>query len=73
MTEVEQEVDRYLSLLRNKMRQRGFTQMEVQDTVSTGLRYKVARHYNNPHPLQGLFHPEVQMRGRDTVLLRLRR
>ncbi len=37
--EVEGEIDRLLSLLRDKISQRGFTQMEVQDALGWGRSY----------------------------------
>ena len=39
MREVEAEVDRYLTLLRNKIRERGFIQMEVQEALGWGRSY----------------------------------
>ncbi len=39
MLTVEPEVDRYLTLLRNKIRERGFTQLEVQETLGWGRSY----------------------------------
>ncbi len=39
MVIVEQEVDRYLTLLRNKIRERGFTQLEVQEALGWGRSY----------------------------------
>ncbi len=33
MVSIEQELDRYLSLPRDKMREREFTQMEVQEAL----------------------------------------
>ncbi len=39
MRHVEGELDRYLTLLRNKIRERGFTQMEVQEALSWGRSY----------------------------------
>ncbi len=39
MINTEREVDRYLALLRNKMRQRGFTQLEVQEVLGWGRSY----------------------------------
>ena len=36
MRQVEAEVDRYLTLLRNVIRQRGFTQLEVQQGAGLG-------------------------------------
>ena len=39
MISVEREVDRYLTLLRNKIRERGFIQMEVQDALGWGRSY----------------------------------
>lgn len=39
MREIEPEIDRILTLLRNRIRQRGFTQMEVQDTLGWGRSY----------------------------------
>lgn len=36
---VEKELDRILTLLRNKIRERGFTQLEVQDTLGWGRSY----------------------------------
>ncbi len=39
MLKVEREIDRLLSLLREKINQRGFTQMEVQDALGWGRSY----------------------------------
>lgn len=39
MVTVEPEVDRYLTLLRNKIRERGFTQLEVQEALGWGRSY----------------------------------
>ncbi len=39
MVSIEQELDRYLSLLRDKMREREFTQMEVQEALGWGSSY----------------------------------
>ncbi len=36
---VDNEVDRYLTLLRNKIRERGFTQLQVQEALSWGRSY----------------------------------
>ena len=36
---VNNEVDRYLTLLRNKIREKGFTQLEVQEALSWGRSY----------------------------------
>lgn len=36
---VEKEIDRMLTLLRNKIRERGFTQLEVQEALSWGRSY----------------------------------
>ena len=37
--EVERQLDRILTLLRNKIRQRGFTQLEVQEVLGWGRSY----------------------------------
>jgi transcriptional regulator with XRE-family HTH domain len=39
MTTVEPEVDRFLTLLRNKIRERGFTQLDVQQALGWGRSY----------------------------------
>ncbi len=39
MTNIEREVDRYLVLLRNKIRDQGFTQRDVQDVLGWGESY----------------------------------
>ena len=39
MIDVEREVDRYLTLLRNKIRASGFTQREVQEALGWGRSY----------------------------------
>lgn len=39
MSTAHQEVDRALTLLRNKIRERGFTQLEVQQALSWGRSY----------------------------------
>ena len=39
MVTVEPEVDRYLTLLRNKIRERGFTQLDVQEALGWGRSY----------------------------------
>ncbi len=39
MRDITREVDRYLTLLRNKMREQGFTQLEVQDALGWGRSY----------------------------------
>ncbi len=36
---VDNEVDRYLTLLRNKIREKGFTQLQVQEALSWGRSY----------------------------------
>ena len=36
---VDTEVDRYLTLLRNKIREKGFTQLQVQEALSWGRSY----------------------------------
>lgn len=38
-TSMEKEVDRILTLLRNKIRERGYTQLEVQDQLNWGRSY----------------------------------
>ena len=39
MQQIDAEVDRYLTLLRNKIRQQGFTQIEVQQALGWGRSY----------------------------------
>jgi transcriptional regulator with XRE-family HTH domain len=39
MSAVDKDVDRVLTLLRNKIRERGFTQLEVQDMLGWGRSY----------------------------------
>ncbi len=39
MLTVEPEVDRFLTLIRNKIRERGFTQLQVQETLGWGRSY----------------------------------
>ncbi|MEM7350455.1 MAG: helix-turn-helix transcriptional regulator [Acidobacteriota bacterium] len=39
MQTVDHEVDRCLTLLRDRIRERGFTQLEVQETLSWGRSY----------------------------------
>ncbi len=39
MVRVQREVDRYLTLLRNKIRERGFTQLQVQEALGWGRSY----------------------------------
>ena len=39
MWPVEAELDRYLTVIRNKIRERGFTQLEVQETLGWGRSY----------------------------------
>ncbi len=39
MVTIEHEVDRYLTLLRNKIRERGFTQLEIQEVLGWGRSY----------------------------------
>ncbi len=39
MREVERQLDRILTLLRNKIRQQGFTQLEVQEVLGWGRSY----------------------------------
>lgn len=39
MSSAEKELDRVLTLLRNKIRERGFTQLEVQEALSWGRSY----------------------------------
>ena len=39
MSDVEREVDRYLTLLRNTSRASGFTQLEVQEALGWGRSY----------------------------------
>ncbi len=39
MLTVDREVDRYLTLLGNKIRQKGFTQLEVQEALGWGRSY----------------------------------
>ncbi len=36
---VDNEVERYLTLLRNKIREKGFTQLQVQEALSWGRSY----------------------------------
>ena len=39
MRQVDREVDRYLTLIRNKIRQQGYTQLEVQEALGWGRSY----------------------------------
>lgn len=39
MSRLERELDRFLTLLRNKIRERGFTQLEVQQALGWGRSY----------------------------------
>ena len=39
MVTTDHEVNRYLTLIRNKIRERGFTQLEVQDALGWGRSY----------------------------------
>lgn len=39
MPDTQRELDRVLTLLRNKIRERGFTQLEVQEALSWGRSY----------------------------------
>lgn len=39
MNNIEREIDRALTLLRNKIRERGFTQLEVQEALGWGRSY----------------------------------
>ncbi len=39
MNNIERELDRALTLLRNKIRERGFTQLEVQEALGWGRSY----------------------------------
>ncbi len=39
MVKVEREIDRYLTLLRNKIHERQFTQLEVQEALGWGRSY----------------------------------
>ncbi len=39
MVTVDPEVDRFLTLLRNKIRERGFTQLQVQEALGWGRSY----------------------------------
>lgn len=39
MTSVERDIDRILTLLRNKIREKGFTQLDVQHELSWGRSY----------------------------------
>ncbi|MCP3995580.1 MAG: helix-turn-helix transcriptional regulator [bacterium] len=39
MISAERELDRYLTLLRNKIREKGFTQLEVQEALGWGRSY----------------------------------
>jgi transcriptional regulator with XRE-family HTH domain len=39
MSNVENDVERLLTLLRNKIRERGFTQMQIQDALQWGRSY----------------------------------
>ncbi len=39
MTNIERQLDRYLLLLRSKMREKGFTQLEVQESLGWGRSY----------------------------------
>ena len=43
MLSVDRELDRVLTLLRNKIRERGFTQLEVQEALSWGRSPKAPR------------------------------
>ncbi len=39
MTSIERQLDRYLLLLRSKIRERGYTQLEVQERLGWGRSY----------------------------------
>lgn len=39
MLSIDHEVERFLSLIRNKIRERGFTQLEVQENLGWGRTY----------------------------------
>ncbi len=39
MRSIEREIDRYLTLLRNRIREKGFTQLEVQEALGWGRSY----------------------------------
>ncbi len=39
MNTVDHEVERYLTMIRNKIRERGFTQLEVQEALGWGRSY----------------------------------
>ncbi len=39
MIKIEKEIDGYLTLLRNKIAQQGFTQYEIQETLGWGTSY----------------------------------
>ncbi len=39
MVSIERELDRYLTLLRNKIHEKGFTQLEVQEALGWGRSY----------------------------------
>ncbi len=39
MTSIERQLDRYLLLLRNKIREKGYTQLEVQERLGWGRSY----------------------------------
>ena len=39
MRQVDRELDRYLTLLRNKIREQGYIQLEVQETLGWGRSY----------------------------------
>ena len=39
MVKIDRELDRYLTLLRNRIREQGFTQLEVQEALGWGRTY----------------------------------
>ena len=39
MVKIDRELDRYLTLLRNRIREQGFTQLEVQEALGWGRSY----------------------------------
>ncbi len=39
MISIDRQLDRYLALLRNKMREKGYTQLEVQESLGWGRSY----------------------------------
>ncbi len=58
MTAIERDLDRWLTLLREKIRERGFTQLEIQEALGWGKSY-----------ISQLFRRQKPLRAEQTLLI----